>query len=94
MERIKIADLLHREDDLSGIEQVALLFWLFIGIVPLSGVIRIYAFWCIRLYAVLISFTIFILAISLIAWCRRRKLAEAKDLSFPSTWGYLTEVTN
>jgi len=73
-----IAALFPRKNQLDSIERVALSFVLSIAIVPLSGFILIYTAWGIRLYPIIISVTIFILATSLIAWFRRHRLVEAE----------------
>ena len=70
-----IAALFPRKDSLGGVERVALSFGLSIAVVPLIGLILNYTPWGIRLYPILISLTVFILAMSGIAWYRRRGLA-------------------
>ncbi len=72
-----IAALFPRTNELSSIERVALSFGLSITVVPLIGLVLNSTPWGIKLYPVLISLIIFILATSAIAWRRRRKLAEA-----------------
>ena len=73
-----IAALFPRRNQLGSIERVALSFGLSIAIVPLIGLVFNYTPWGIRLYPILISLTIFILAISSIAWYRRQRLAEVE----------------
>ena len=63
-------------NELGSSEQVALSIGLSIVVVPLIGLNINYTPWGIKLYPVLISLIIFILATSAIAWYRRRKLAE------------------
>ena len=71
-----IAALFPRTNELSSIERVALSVGLSIVVVPLIGLILNYTPWGIKLYPVLISLIIFIMATSALAWYRRRKLAE------------------
>lgn len=71
------AALFPRKNQLDSIERLALSFGLSIVVVPLSGLILNYTAWGITLYSILISVTIFILAISIIAWFRRRRFDEA-----------------
>ena len=72
------AALFRRKGALDVIARVALSFGLSIAVVSLIGLILNYTPWGIRLYPILISVTIFILATSLIAWYRRRRLAKAE----------------
>jgi uncharacterized membrane protein len=76
-----IAALFPRKSDLGGIERVALSFGLSIAVVPLMGLILNYTPWGIRLYPILISLAIFILATSIVAWYRRRRLSEGERLA-------------
>ena len=69
-----IAALFPKKSDLDGIERVALSFGLSIAVVPLLGLALNYTPWGIRLYPVLITVVVFILAMSLITWLRRRRL--------------------
>ena len=71
-----VAALFPSKNALGGIERVALSFGLSVAVVPAIGLILNYTYWGIRLYPVLISLTIFILATSLIAWYRRRRLGQ------------------
>ena len=70
-----IAALFPRKGSLGGVERVALSFGLSIAVVPLIGLILNYTPWGIRLYPILISLAVFILATSGVAWYRRGKLA-------------------
>ena len=70
-----MAALFPRRGSLGGVERVALSFGLSIAVVPLIGLILNYTPWGIRLYPILISLTVFILAMSGVAWRRRRRLA-------------------
>jgi len=69
-----ISALFPRKGDLSGIERIALSFGLSVAVVPLIGFILNYTLWGIRLYPILISVTIFILACSIVAWRRQLRL--------------------
>lgn len=71
-----IAALFPKKQSLGGIERIALSFGLSIAVVPLIGLILNYTPWGIRLYPILISLTVFILAMSGVAWYRRRSLTE------------------
>ena len=73
-----IAALFPRKNQLDVIERIALSLGLSIIVVPISGFFLNYTPWGIRLYTVLISITILILATSLIAWYRRHRLAEVE----------------
>ncbi|MDW7733669.1 MAG: DUF1616 domain-containing protein [Methanolobus sp.] len=63
-------------DDLDGIERIALSFGLSIVVVPLIGFLLNYTLWGIRLLPVLVSLTVFTLAMVLIAIYRRRALGD------------------
>ena len=76
-----IAALFAKKDDLSGIERVALSFGSSIAVVPLIGLILNYTPWGIRLYPILLSLALFILAMSVIAWLRRSKLPPGERFS-------------
>jgi uncharacterized membrane protein len=80
---VLIAALFTRKDDLSGIERVALSFGLSIAVVPLIGLGLNYTPWGIRLTPILISLIIFIAAMAVIAWYRRRTL-PADDVFIPA----------
>jgi len=71
-----LSALFPRKADLSGIERVALSFGLSIAVVPLIGLILNYSPWGIRVYPILISITIFILACCAVAWQRGRRLPD------------------
>lgn len=72
---VLIAALFPKRRSLGGVERVALSFGLSIAVVPLIGLILNYTPWGIRLYPILISLAVFILATSGVAWYRRGKLA-------------------
>ncbi|MFC1864773.1 DUF1616 domain-containing protein [Chloroflexota bacterium] len=88
-----IAALFPRRNALGSIERVALSFGLSVAVVPLIGLILDYSPWGIRLYPGLLSLAIFILVTSLIAWHRRRRLAQVErfiisfNVSVPSWRG-------
>jgi len=93
---ILIAALFPRKGDLGGVERIALSFGLSIAVVPLIGLILNYTPWGIRLYPILISLTVFVLAMSGVAWHRRKELAEHErfgvsfKIGFPSWRGQRT----
>lgn len=78
--------LFPKRDALGNIERVALSFGLSIAVVPLIGLIVNYTHWGIRLYPVLLSLIIFIAVTSLIAWHRRRTLAQADRFTVSFNW--------
>ena len=75
-----IAALFPKKTDLDPIERVALSFGLSIAVVPLIGLALNYV-WSIRLTPILTSLTIFIAAMSAIAWYRRRGITEEEKLN-------------
>jgi len=78
-----IAALFPRRGSLGGVERVALSLGLSIAVVPLIGLILNYTPWGIRLYPILISLAVFILATSGVAWYRRGKLAPEERFIVP-----------
>jgi uncharacterized membrane protein len=78
-----IAALFPKWGDLDGIERAALSFGLSIAVTPLIGLGLNYTPWGIRLDPILISLTIFTLAMSLIAYLRRRNLPEGEKFFVP-----------
>jgi len=70
-----IASLFPRMTSLDGIERVALSFGLSIAVVPLIGLLLNYTPWGIRLYPILISVLVFIVAMAAVAGYRRWRLA-------------------
>lgn len=78
-----IAALFPKWGDLDGIERAALSFGLSIAVTPLIGLGLNYTPWGIRLDPILISLTIFTLAMSLIAYLRRRSLPEGEKYFVP-----------
>jgi len=78
-----IAALFPKWGDLDGIERAALSFGLSIAVTPLIGLALNYTPWGIRLDPILISLTLFTLAMCLIAFLRRRKLPEKERYFVP-----------
>lgn len=70
------AALFPENDQIDGIERVALSFGLSIAIVPLIGLGLNFTPWGIRLDPILASVSAFIIGASLVAWYRRMKLPE------------------
>jgi uncharacterized membrane protein len=78
-----IAALFPKRSALSGIERVALSFGLSIAVVPLIGLSLNYMpWWGIRLYPILISLLVFIVAMTAVAWYRRRRLDSEERFQF------------
>jgi uncharacterized membrane protein len=78
-----IAALFPRWGDLDGIERGALSFGLSIAVTPLIGLALNYTPWGIRLDPILISLTIFTMAMCLIAYFRRRMLPDEEKYFVP-----------
>ncbi|HEX76387.1 MAG TPA: DUF1616 domain-containing protein [Dehalococcoidia bacterium] len=76
-----LSALFPKRNDLGRVERLALSFGSSIAIVPLIGLILNYTPWGIRLYPVLTSIALFIVATSAVGWYRQRKLPEAERLS-------------
>ena len=70
------AALFPRKNTLDAVERLALSFGLSIALVSLIGLILNYTPWGIRLYPVLISLVILIIALSIATWYRRQRLAD------------------
>jgi uncharacterized membrane protein len=84
-----ISALFYRKSSLDSTQRIALSFAISIAIVPMIGLILNYTPWGIRLYSVLISLSIFVVVLSVIAWFRQRKLLDEEKLSFHidlTTW--------
>ena len=73
---VLMAALFPRRGGLGGIERVALSFGVSITVVPIIGFILNYTWWGITLESILYSVAAFILATSIIAWVRRRRVEE------------------
>lgn len=71
-----LSALFPRKGDLGGLERIALSFGLSIAVVALIGLILNYTPWGIGLYPIIISLTVFILAVSGIAWYRGKRMAQ------------------
>jgi len=78
-----IAAMFPKKDDIDGIERTALSFGLSIAVVPLQGLN--YTPWGIRLVPILITISIFTLAMCTVAIMRRRGLPEGEEFSVPFT---------
>ena len=76
-----IAALFPRKEGLGGIERFTLSLGLSIAVVPLTGLILNYTPWGIKLYSILLSLSFFILAMSAIAWYKRRIYAPGDRFS-------------
>lgn len=76
-----IAALFPGKEDLDPIERTALSFGLSIAVVPLIGLMLNYTPWGIRLYPILISLNIFVIAMSALGWHRRQRMPEEKRLT-------------
>lgn len=77
-----IAALFPRKERLSGIERLALSLGLSIAIVPLIGLVLNYT-WSIDLYPILISLSLFIMAMSTLGWYKRRRYSAGDRFSVP-----------
>ncbi len=73
--------LFPRKDSLSGMERLALCFGTSLAIVPLIGLALNFLPWGIHLYPILISLVIFIVAMSIVAWIRGRRIPSEEQLS-------------
>jgi uncharacterized membrane protein len=71
-----IAALFPREDDLDGIERVALSFGLSIAITPLLGLGLNYTPFGIRLTPILIVLSVFTISLAIGAYVRRNRIPE------------------
>jgi uncharacterized membrane protein len=80
---VLIAALFPKKGSLGEVERVALSFGLSIAVVPLIGLILNYTPWGIRLYPILISLAVFILATSGVAWYRRGRIAPEEVFRVP-----------
>jgi len=78
-----VATLFPRNDNLGGIERVALSFILSMAIIPLLGLALNYTSFGIRLAPVLIVLSAFTILISLVAWVRRLKLPAEERFRVP-----------
>lgn len=73
-----VAAVFPRRKALDNTERMALSFGLSIAMVPFIGLILNYTLWGVGLYAMLVSITVFIVVASIVAWYRRRRLADAE----------------
>jgi uncharacterized membrane protein len=83
-----IAALFPRKTDLDGIERLALSFGLSIAVVPLIGLGLNFTPFGIRLVPILVSISVFTLAMLLIAYIRRSKLSEEERFEVPLSYMY------
>jgi uncharacterized membrane protein len=79
-----IAAFFPARGDLDGIERVALSFGLSIAVTPLIGLALNYTPWGIRLDPILVSLTLFSLAMAAVAWYRRLLLPADERFSVPA----------
>jgi uncharacterized membrane protein len=84
-----IAALFCKEDDIDLIERIALSFGLSIAVVPLIGLGLNFTPWGIRLEPIVISLTLFTVAMILIAQYRRTLLLPGQRFRFP-----VSEIVN
>jgi uncharacterized membrane protein len=90
---VLVAALFPRKGNIDGIERLALSFGLSIAVVPLIGLILNFTPWGIRLYPILVSITVFIMAMSVVALFRRNRLPPDErfgisfSLNFPGWVG-------
>jgi uncharacterized membrane protein len=92
-----ISALFPKQQDLSGVERIALSFGTSIAIVPLIGLILNYTPWGIRLSPILIAIGLFIVLMSIIAWFRYYRLTSDERLHFTlktnfSAWSTMTAL--
>lgn len=78
-----IAALFPRKNDLDGIERLALSFGLSIAVVPLIGLGLNFTPFGIRLVPIIVSLSVFTVAMLLIAYLRRSKLSEEERFEVP-----------
>lgn len=81
---VLIAALFPRADDLDWIERIALSFGLSIAVTPLIGLALNYTPWGIRLDPILVSLSLFTLAMAIAATLRRVSLPPAEQLTVPA----------
>jgi uncharacterized membrane protein len=78
-----IAALFPRKNDLDGIERLALSFGLSIAVVPLIGLGLNFTPFGIRLVPILVSLSVFTMAMLLIANLRRSQMSEEERFEVP-----------
>jgi uncharacterized membrane protein len=83
-----IAALFPRKNDLDGIERLALSFGLSIAVVPLIGLGLNFTPFGIRLVPILVSISVFTLAMLLIAYLRRSKMSEEEGFEVQFSYLY------
>lgn len=87
-----VAALFPRKTSLGGMERIALSFGLSIAVVPLLGFILNYTPWGIRLYPILLSITVFIVAMCIITIVRRSRLPEEECFIFTANFTFLKNL--
>ncbi len=85
-----IAALFPRKNDLDGIERLALSFGLSIAVVPLIGLGLNFTPFGIRLVPILVSLSVFTLAMLLIAYHRRSQISEDERFEVPFSSNFST----
>lgn len=75
-----VSALYPRRESMKDMERLLLSFGLSLAIVPIICFILNYT-WSVALYPTLISLTLFILAMSIVVWFRRRRLSEKEILT-------------
>jgi uncharacterized membrane protein len=83
-----IAALFPRKNDLDGIERLALSFGLSIAVVPLIGLGLNFTPFGIRLIPILVSLSVFTIAMLMIAYIRRSKISEEERFEVPFSYMY------
>lgn len=71
-----ISALFPKQEDLHGLERIALSFGTSIAVVPLLGLVLNYTPWGIRLLPVLVAISTFVIITSIIAWFRHSRLTS------------------
>ena len=90
---VLLCALYPRKGSISGVGMMALSCGLSLAVVPLIGLALNYSPWGITLNSILYSQTAFVVAMSVVAWWRRRSLAEHERfriefrLDFSGAWG-------
>lgn len=87
---VLISALFYRKSSLESVERLALSFVLSIAVVPIIGLVLNYTSWGITVYSVLISLSIFVVVLSVVAWFRQRKLLDEEKFTFHidlTSWG-------
>ncbi|CAG0963103.1 MAG: DUF1616 domain-containing protein [Candidatus Methanoperedens sp.] len=83
-----IAALFPKKNDLDGLERLALSFGLSIAVVPLIGLGLNFTPFGIRLVPILVSLSVFTLAMLLIAYLKRSQMPEEERFEVPFSYMY------